>query len=55
MGRYGVGEVEEEEERSVGMCVRVGRWVGISRFCPRQESWAPPLGKNTEVGCHFLL
>ena len=22
---------------------------------PRQESWAPPLGKNTGMGCHFLL
>ena len=38
VGRYGVGEVEEEEERSVGMCVRVGRWVGISRFCPRKDA-----------------
>ena len=38
MGRYGVGEVEEEEERSVGVCVHVGRWVGSLRFCPRKDA-----------------
>lgn len=36
----GLGEVKEEEEREVSRyaCVRVGRWVGSLRFCPRKDA-----------------